>query len=173
MKTTFIFVAGAAAAILLAGCATPPPGVGPQGTIAYYMTVEASPPGAKLEANSEMVGETPMTLKIFGNKDGTFHDFGYDFYVLRAYPLATNQFVQTRWFGTGRNYSRKAKLPSHLYLDMNQNQPVYWPQYGYPTYAPPVYPYYYWPSWYYGAWCYGPRWYYYGPRVYAGPHWHR
>jgi hypothetical protein len=168
MKTKCVFVVGAVMG-LLAGCATPPPWAGPEGTFAHYMTVEASPPGARIETNGQIAGETPITLKIFGNKDGTFHDFGYDFYMLRAIPLATNQFVQTRYFGTGRNYARKDKIPEHLYIDMNQPQPapVYWPQYGYPSYSPPVY--------YYSPWYYGPPWYpyyYYGPRVYVAPHRH-
>ena len=63
---------------LLAGCETIPPGVerGPHGTIAYDVLVEVSAPGARIEANGQDVGNTPLHLKIFGDSDGTFHDFG-------------------------------------------------------------------------------------------------
>src|SRR5690242_1022980 len=89
---------------LLVGCASPPPGVelGPHGTIAYDVLVEASEPGARIDVNQDYVGNTPLHLKIFGDKDGTFHDFGSYFYVVQAFPLVTNQFVQTRAYRTGR-----------------------------------------------------------------------
>src|SRR5438105_13289499 len=79
MKRTWFFAASLVPIVLLVGCETaPPPGVerGPHGTIAYDVLVEASDPGARIEANGEFVGNTPTHLKIFGDKDGTFHDFG-------------------------------------------------------------------------------------------------
>jgi hypothetical protein len=159
-----------AAAGLLTGCHTYPPGAerGPHGTMAYYVSVEASSPGAKIEANGEYVGETPVTIKIFGNTDGTFHDFGSYFYALRAYPLTTNQFVQTRWFRTGHDYTFKDMVPKRIYFDMNQNAPSYPPYVEYRGYGPYYgYPWY-GPYWYYGPWWYGPR-----VRVFVSPHRHR
>jgi len=171
MKTVSRIAACLAAAGLLAGCSSIPPGAerGPHGTMAYYVSVEASPPGAKIEANGEYVVETPLNLKIFGNPNGTFHDFGSYFYVIRAYPLTTNQFVQTRWFSTGHNYTPKDKIPQRIYFDMNQNSPSNPPYVVYHEYGPPYYPYWdpwwYGPPWYYGPWYYGPR-----VRVFVGPH---
>src|SRR5512133_18296 len=80
---------GAVAALLMAGCETVPPGVerGPNGTIAYDVLVEASPPGAHIEANGQVVGDAPIHLKIFGDKDGTFHDFGSYYYIVRGLPV--------------------------------------------------------------------------------------
>ena len=78
MKTQLILSGGLAAIGLLSGCETIPPGAerGPDHTMAYNVPVEASEPGVRIEANGEFVGTTPLTLKIFGDPDGTFHDFG-------------------------------------------------------------------------------------------------
>ena len=144
-----------AAILCVTGCETPtPPGVerGPHGTIAYNVLIEASPPGAKIEANGQIVGDTPLHLKIFGDKDGTFHDFGSDFYVIRALSLTTNQYPQVRMFGTGRWFGPEDKIPQEVYFDMNQPPPQY---------APAPYPYpvpYYYPAPFY----YGPSYRYYG-----------
>ena len=108
-----------------------------------------------------------MHVKIFGDRDGTFHDFGSYSYVIRAYPLATNQFSQVRVFGTGKGFQREDKIPQSVYFDMNQKPPAY------PTgmeggYAAPGYYYYEGPGFYWGpSYYYGPRYrYYYGPRRY-------
>src|SRR5882757_8017330 len=101
MKSSLIISMIAACAGLLAGCETLPPGAegGPHGTMAFNVPIDATPPGAKIEVNGEVIGSTPLQLKIFGDKDGTFHDFGPEYYVIRALPIATNQFVQTQWYG--------------------------------------------------------------------------
>ena len=166
MKTKLFPAAGAAVVLLVAGCASPPPpGVerGPHGTIAYDVLVEASDPGAKIEVNGNLVGNTPLHLKIFGNRNGTFHDFGSYYYILRAYPVTTNQFQQIRVFGTGRYDTRQDLIPQHIYFDMNQNVPVRVPA------DPPRY-------YYYGPYPYPYAYpYYYGPefRFYYGPRYHR
>jgi len=161
MKTTLILTASVV--VCLTGCESVPPGVeaGPHGTIAYDVLIEASAPGARIEANGESVGNTPLHLKIFGDKDGTFHDFGSYYYVVQALPLTTNQFAQVRFFGTGRHWGPEERVPRRLYFEMNQRPPEYPPPgppgYLYPPYGPPVY--------------YGPPPYYYGPgvRLYFGP----
>lgn len=128
--------------------------------MAYDVLVDASPPGARIEANGENVGETPVHLKVFGDPDGTFHDFGSSWYVIKALPQATNQFEQVRFFGTGRGFGPEDHIPKEIHFDMNQRAPANPPNgppvYGYPY--PPVYPYY------------APG-YYWGPefRVYVGP----
>jgi hypothetical protein len=170
MTAKTICAAGLAVA-LLAGCGTPiPPGAerGPDGTMAYDVLVEASPPGARIEANGQNLGNTPVHLKIFGDPDGTFHDFGSYYYVVQAFPLATNQFVQTRWFRTGHMLTPEDRIPQRIYFDMNQPPPPYAP-YGAPVYGYPP-PVYYGPPVYY----YGPP-YYFGPefRFYVGPRFHR
>ena len=157
-----------AAAIFLIGCATPiPPGAerGPNGTMAYDVLVEASPPGARIEANGDSVGETPVHLKIFGDPDGTFHDFGSEFYEVRALPVGTNQFAHLRLFQTGHFLSPQDRIPQRIYFDMNQAPPRYEPVYVYP---PPAF---YGPPGFY----YGPGPYFYGPsfRFDTGPRHHR
>src|SRR6266446_9355004 len=97
MQTNVTLVGSLAAIGLLTGCETIPPGAerGPDHTMAYNVQVEASEPGVKIEANGQFVGNTPCTLKIFGDPDGTFHDFGGYYYVVQALPVKTNQYVQT------------------------------------------------------------------------------
>lgn len=161
MNRALIYSAGTAAAIFLAGCETIPPGAerGPNHTMAYDVLVEASEPGARIEANGQDVGNTPLHLKIFGDPDGTFHDFGSPYYVIKALPLTTNQFEQARFFGTGHLFGPEDHIPQKIFFDMNQRQQ-------YPPYGPPVYGYpYYGPPGYYGP----P--YYWGPefRFYLSP----
>lgn len=160
--------AGLAGLLVLTGCETTPPGVerGPSGTIAYDVLVEASPPGAHIEANGQIVGDAPLHLKIFGDKDGTFHDFGSYYYIVRGLPVTTNQFVQTQIFHTGRWFSPEDHVPSRIYFDMNQNTST---APGGPVYVVPGYP----PPVYYGPPYYGPSFrFYFGPGYYHyGHHW--
>jgi hypothetical protein len=111
-----------AVAIVMVGCASYPPNAerGPQGTMAYYVQIESSEPGVRIEANNDYIGKAPCTLKIFGDRDGTFHNFGSYEYIIRAFPLNTNQYIQTKVFRTGGWFSQEDKVPSHLYFDMNQ-----------------------------------------------------
>ena len=169
MNRALIYAASLVAVAFLAGCETIPPGAerGPHGTMAYDVLVEASAPGARIEANGQDVGNAPVHLKIFGDPDGTFHDFGSPYFVIRALPLSTNQLEQIRFFGTGHGFGPEDRIPKQVYFDMNQKTQVYAPYgppvYGYPYYGPPVY--------------YGPPYpYYWGPefRFYVGPrYYHR
>lgn len=93
---------------------------GKEGTIAYKVQVESSEPGARVEANGDYVGNTPLTLKVFGDKDGTFHNFGTDDYVIRVFPVKQGQHTQTRVFRTGRWFSQEDRIPSRLFFDLNQ-----------------------------------------------------
>ena len=126
MKTKLFPAAGVAVVLLVTGCASPlPPGAerGPHGTMAYDVLVEASDPGAKIEVNGTG-GQHAVAPEDFGNRNGTFHDFESYYYILRAYPVTTNQFQQIRVFETGRNDTRQDLIPQHIYFDMNQNVPV-------------------------------------------------
>jgi len=168
MNRTLISAASLLVAVFLAGCQTVPPGAerGPHGTMAYDVLVEASAPGARIEANGQDVGTSPVHLKIFGDPDGTFHDFGSPSYVIKALPITTNQFDQVRYFGTGQWFGPEDHIPKQIYFDMNQRPQAYPsygpPAYGYPYYGPPP------PAYYYGS----P--YYWGPavRFYIGPGYH-
>ena len=151
MKIAMMLGGSLAAMGFLTGCETIPPGAerGPDGTMAYQVQIEASEPGVRIVANGQEVGTTPLTLKIFGDPDGTFHDFGAYEYVIQAFPLHTNQFVQTRVFRTGHLFTPEDYIPRQIYFDMNQPPPQY------PNYVGPGYP----PPYYYG----------YGPQIYIGP----
>src|SRR3954469_17739504 len=104
--------------ILAQGCATTNKEKGPDGTIAYYVTIEASDPDVRIEVNEDNVGKAPMTLKIWGDKDGTFHNFGSSDYLIRAIPSGTNLFTQTKLFRTGGWFSQEDQIPKSLYFDM-------------------------------------------------------
>lgn len=161
MKAGVSFAVVLAIVAFLAGCATPlPPGAepGPDNTMAYDVLIEASAPGARIVANGQDVGTTPVHIKIFGDPDGTFHDFGSYYYVVQALPLTANQFPKTRYYRTGHLLTPEDRVPRKIYfnMDVQQQQPL--PAYGAPAYGYPP-PYYYRYPYYYG-----PRFnYYYGP----------
>ena len=168
---------------MLAGCQSPPPGAerGPHNTMAYYVDVDASPPGARIEAEGNDAGPTPTRIKIFGDLDGTFHDFGSYTYTVRAYPVASNQYPQVRVYGTGKGFSHEDMIPKKIYFDMNQ-PPSQYPAYGgaapYPGYSAYGYyggPYYGYPWYGYGYpyYLYGPRFYFGGGRFYGPRYYHR
>jgi hypothetical protein len=150
---------------LFAGCQSLPPGAepGPHGTMAYYVPVNSSPPDAQIEVNGQIVGRTPLRLKIWGDPDGTFHDFGSYYYVVRALPADTNQYPQTIAYNTGRAWGVEDRIPHEINFDMSRKPTEPPPGYtGTPPYPYPPYPYAY------------PYPYYYGPRIYIGPgYYHR
>ena len=82
--------------------------------------IETSEPGARIEANGNDVGPSPVTIKIFGDKDGTFHNFGSKEYTIKAYPAKAGQHLQTKTYYTGGWFSREDMVPSKVYFDMNQ-----------------------------------------------------
>lgn len=177
MNKILVFPGGLATALFLIGCATPlPPGAerGPNNTMAYDVLVEASSPGVRLEANGEPVGEAPLHLKVFGDPDGTFHDFGSEYYQVTALPTpgVTNQFVQTRYFQTGRMLSPQDRIPQRIYFNMTEPPPKYVP---YPVYMTPP-PAFYDPF-YYDRYYYTPSFQFnFGPGYhhgYRGHHHHR
>jgi len=124
LRSQIIFIVSAIFAA--GGCATKDPRItktkpekGPQGTVAYLVKVEASEPGVKIEADGDFVGTIPLTLKIFGDKDGTFHNFGRSQYVVRAIPNRSGQLTQTKIFGTGGWFSQEDRIPSTIYFEMS------------------------------------------------------
>jgi hypothetical protein len=100
------------------------PEKGPHGTIAYLVEIEASEPGVRIEADQEYIGMTPCTVKIFGDKDGTFHNFGQSEYVLKAYPTKEGQSIQTKTFRTGWWFGKEDRIPKRIYFDMNERAAV-------------------------------------------------
>ena len=104
----------------LAGCATssdPNAERGPDGTIVYNVPVDSSEAGARIEVNGESVGATPMTLRIHGDRDGSFHNFGsYDF-IIRAYPPGPGRPSQTKVYHTGALMGQEDKIPEKIHFD--------------------------------------------------------
>jgi hypothetical protein len=88
--------------------------------LAYFIKVESSVPGAGVETNGVFAGKTPLTLKVFGDYPGYFHNFGSPEFVLRASPENTNEFFQTRTFRTGRGSTPGDRIPGFIFLDLSQ-----------------------------------------------------
>jgi len=125
--------------------------------MAYYVPVDASEPGTQIEVNGQVVGRTPLRLKIWGDPDGTFHDFGSYYYVVRALASNANEYTQTYAYNTGRAWGVEDRIPHEIRFDMSR-KPAEQPPPGYVGGPPYPYPY---PYPYYGP--------YYGPRVIIGP----
>ena len=88
----------------------------------------------RIEADGDYVGRSPLRLKVFGDADGTFHNFGTYEYIVRALPDTTNLFPQTRVFRTGGWFSQEDRIPSRIYFDMSQKS-----QSGFSVDLPPRY----------------------------------
>jgi hypothetical protein len=119
----YLFVAGTVAA-LVTSCTSDPPGteIGPQNTVPYTISIEASEPGTKIEVNYKPAGIAPVTVKVFGDRDGTFHNFGSDEYTVRGYPPNADQFPQTKIFKTGAMGVRDDKIPQKIYFDFGSSK---------------------------------------------------
>ena len=109
----------------LVGCASDDaqtktkPERGPDGTFVRMVQVETSDPGARIEADGEMVGIAPTAIKVFADEDGTFHNFGSYEYTVRAFPVRPGQFVQTKVFRTGGWFQPEDRVPSRIYFDLS------------------------------------------------------
>src|SRR5882724_5803502 len=98
MKSTTLLGIGLVA-LIGGGCAGNPgtqPERGPNGTIAYHVKIESSEPGARVEVNEEFVGVTPTEVRIWGDTDGTFHNFGASDFTIRVFPVRAGQSPQTK-----------------------------------------------------------------------------
>jgi hypothetical protein len=72
----------------------------------------------KIEANGDYIGTAPTTLKIFGDKDGTFHSFGSRDYVVRAIPSRPGELPQEKVFHTGSWFSQEDIVPKRIFFQM-------------------------------------------------------
>ena len=113
---------GLCAVISWTSCQMTAPGdeQGPERTIAFYVEVQSSAPGVMIETNNVAAGRTPLTLKIYGDAPGNFHNFGSPEFTMRAVPVSTNEFVQTRIFKTGGHSSAGDRIPGLVFFDMTQ-----------------------------------------------------
>lgn len=108
--------------VLALGCASDGPKVekGPGDTIAYYIHVEASAAGSKIEVNGDYVGDSPIDVKVFGDRDGTFHSFGNSSrFSITANPVHNGQTVQTKTWGTGGWFQHEDMIPKRVYFNLD------------------------------------------------------
>jgi hypothetical protein len=92
---------------------------GPDGTIAYYVEIEASEPDVRIEANDDYLGKAPLTWKLFADPDGTFHNFGSFEYIVRATSSGVPKKVQTKVFRAGGWFREEDRVPKKLFFDMD------------------------------------------------------
>jgi hypothetical protein len=115
-----VILSCAAGAVFIIGCSsTPADDKGADGTTAYYIRVQTSREGISIETNNVFAGKSPLTIKLFGDKDGTFHNFGAPQYVVRALPESTNHFIPTQAFRTGNKSSPGDRVPGMIFFDMD------------------------------------------------------
>jgi hypothetical protein len=81
--------------------------------------MRCSEPGVRIEVDNEYIGKTPCTLKLFGDKDGTFHNFGNFDYVVTASPPVSGQQVQTKTFKTERFFAGEDRIPKKFFLSLD------------------------------------------------------
>jgi hypothetical protein len=62
----------------------------------------------------------PLSLKLFCDVPGTFHNFGSSEFMLQALPLGTNQFLQTKVFKTGKHSNPGERIPGLVFFNRNQ-----------------------------------------------------
>ncbi|MBL9128734.1 MAG: PEGA domain-containing protein [Verrucomicrobiales bacterium] len=113
-------------ALIWIGCATNPSAAprerGPQGTVAYEVSVESEPTGARIEVNQDFGGKTPLVIQVFGDKDGTFHNFGRFNYTITAFPLKAGQSPQTKEFRTGAWFTPEDRIPKQVFFDFGSQE---------------------------------------------------
>ena len=120
LARAFAFLTHSAFAAVLLGCSSTPKGdKGPEGTKAFYIQVQASREGVSIETNNVFAGKAPFLLRLMGDKDGTFHNFGSPQYVVRALPATTNAFTPTQAFKTGDKSSPGDRIPGLIFFDMS------------------------------------------------------
>lgn len=122
MSLAFTFPVLLALVGIVAGCRTSGPDTesGPEHTVAYYVRVESSLPDVTIETNKVVAGKTPLTLKVFGDASGAFHDFGNPSFLVQAMPPSTNEFLQTKAFRTGKGSTAGDRIPGLIFFDMSQ-----------------------------------------------------
>lgn len=109
-------------AFVFAGCASPSssgtkPERGPDGTVAYFIQVETSEP-CRIEVNEEYVGNSPMAVRVFADRDGTFHNFGSSDFILRVTPIQPGHPPQSKVFRTGGWFAQEDRVPGRVYFDL-------------------------------------------------------
>lgn len=93
---------------------------GPNGTIEYSIQIESSEPGGRVEINDDYVGKTPLEVKVWGDRDGTFHNFGAADYVIKVFPVKEGQTGQMKVFRTGGWFGQEDQIPRRLFFDLDQ-----------------------------------------------------
>ena len=122
MKTKVFLTLTTALYLILIGCKSTPQtaGSGPDGTIPHDILVTANGSGATITVNGQEMGHTPLHVKTYGDRDGTFHDFGSYSFLIMAYPSDSHEFVQRQVFATNRNAGGGDTIPEAVHFDLDK-----------------------------------------------------
>ena len=95
----------------------------PSGTVPFEVHIDTSDPGSRIEVDGEDAGISPLTVTIWGDKDGTFHGSGDGYTEFKAYPVKPGQYIQTKRYLNGAQafmFGQQDQIPRRLYFDLNQ-----------------------------------------------------
>jgi len=118
-----VFAALCVVVVVGFGCASTDNQRQPAGTIPFEIAIETSEPGSRIELDGEYLGLSPLTVTVYGDKDGTFHGAGDGHTTFRAYPVKPGQFIQTKSFLNGAQsfmFGQQDRIPRRLFFDLNQ-----------------------------------------------------
>jgi len=79
--------------ILFGGCASSNSG----GTVGYYLKIESSEPGERVDVDDDFVGKTSIKVRVWGDRDGTFRVKGYPTPERFASPGRRPEFHAVLW----------------------------------------------------------------------------
>lgn len=95
----------------------PKPLRGPHGSWGHPVEVVTSDPGSKIEVNKEYIGDSPLTIILYGERDGAFRrDMDY---IIRAYPVRPGQNLQWKYYTGAAGGPRADRVPKKIYFDLN------------------------------------------------------
>jgi hypothetical protein len=69
------------------------------------------------------VGTSPAEIRIWGDRDGTFHNFGSSDFVIRIFPVRDGQTAQAKVFRTGGWFAQEDRVPKHLFFKSSSSVP--------------------------------------------------
>jgi hypothetical protein len=102
--------------VLLAGCAAEEPGTAPleaSHTMTFTTRVTSEPPGARIELDDEIIGETPLEIEweVYSADQNLL--FKED-HVVRALPTGLGRYTKKRTFSKG------TAAPKTIFFDMKK-----------------------------------------------------
>jgi len=115
----FIFLIVLCCALLGCQSSKPSSEKGPDGTVVYKVPVDSTEPNTRIEVNGDFIGIALLSLTIFGDEDGSFHNFGSYDYVVKAIPPGKDP--KAIYFRTGVLFGAEDRVPERIHFDYFSN----------------------------------------------------